>query len=301
MLCSPEVWTGQLSNRTYGLCFQQVPFVLPVRTRRNTGTRRFIGADRMYQEQLNGSGVYINVFEQSILIDNRPNKSWSLLASLSVELVAVSVMILIPLLYGDHLPDFHWHVVTVGPPVRQIETPPPTQTSAPVTSGPMRTVFQPPSSIHNPVNAERFNPGLSTSTIEAPPGIQTSSDGTGTGPALFGRTINIKPPVVSADPPPPHTGPIHISGGVQMAKLVKQVIPVYPPLAKNVRISGVVHLVGIIAKDGTIRNLQVIDGHPMLVQAAMAAVAQWVYKPTLLSGEPVEVICPIDVTFTLSH
>ena len=86
-----------------------------------------------------------------------------------------------------------------------------------------------------------------------------------------------------------------------MAKLVKQVIPVYPPLCKTARIYGVVHLVGIIAKDGTIRNLQLIDGHPMLARAALDAVAQWVYKPTLLSGEPVEVICPIDVTFTLSH
>ncbi len=63
-----------------------------------------------------------------------------------------------------------------------------------------------------------------------------------------------------------------------MAKLVKQVIPVYPPLAKSARIYGVVHLVGIIAKDGTIRNLQLIDGHPLLARAALDAVAQWVYR-----------------------
>ena len=86
-----------------------------------------------------------------------------------------------------------------------------------------------------------------------------------------------------------------------MAKLVKQVIPVYPPLAKIAGIYGVVHLVGIIGKDGTIRNLQLIDGHPMLARAALEAVSKWIYRPTLLSGEPVEVICPIDVTFTLSH
>jgi len=86
-----------------------------------------------------------------------------------------------------------------------------------------------------------------------------------------------------------------------MAKLVKQVIPVYPPMARSARISGVVHLVGIIAKDGTIRNLQLIAGHPLLSRAALDAVSQWIYKPTLLSGEPVEVICPIDVTFTLGQ
>jgi protein TonB len=155
--------------------------------------------------------------------------------------------------------------------------------------------------ISNPVQATALTPMSGPAMIEQPPGLQISSDGPGPGPALFARAINIKPPVVTADPPPSHPGPVHVSGGVQMAKLVKQVIPVYPPLAKNARIYGVVHLVGIIAKDGTIRNLQLIDGHPLLARAALDAVAQWIYKPTLLSGQPVEVICPIDVTFTLSH
>jgi len=85
-----------------------------------------------------------------------------------------------------------------------------------------------------------------------------------------------------------------------MAKLVRKIIPAYPPLAKAARISGVVRLIGIIARDGTIRNLQLVSGHPLLTRAAMEAVQQWVYKPTLLNGEPVEVIAPIDVNFTLS-
>jgi protein TonB len=86
-----------------------------------------------------------------------------------------------------------------------------------------------------------------------------------------------------------------------MAKLIRKVIPEYPPLAKSARIAGVVHLVGIIAKDGTIRNLRLIGGHPMLARAAMEAVQQWVYEPTLLDGEPVEVIAPIEVSFTLRN
>ena len=94
---------------------------------------------------------------------------------------------------------------------------------------------------------------------------------------------------------------MRVSGGVQMAKLIRKVIPIYPPLAKSARISGVVHLVGTIAKDGTIRNLQLISGHPLLARAAIEAVEQWVYQPTLLNGEPVEVIAPIDVSFTLSQ
>jgi periplasmic protein TonB len=86
-----------------------------------------------------------------------------------------------------------------------------------------------------------------------------------------------------------------------MAKLIRKVIPEYPPLAKAARISGVVHLMGTIAKDGTIRNLQLIGGHPILARAALEAVEQWVYEPTLLNGEPVEVIAPIEVDFTLAR
>jgi periplasmic protein TonB len=244
-------------------------------------------------------GVYINVFEQSILIDNRPNKSWSLLASLSAELVALSLMIMIPLMYGDHLPGFHWHVVTVGPPVRQIETPP---APAHAAGGPARPIFNHPPLISNPVQATALTPFASgPATIDQPPGIQLAGDGTGAGPALFGKPMEIKPPPPRPDPPTKPAAPIHVSGGVQMAKLVKQVVPAYPPLARSARIYGVVHLIGIIGKDGTIRNLQLIDGHPLLARAALDAVSQWIYKPTLLSGEPVEVICPIDVTFTLSH
>jgi periplasmic protein TonB len=266
---------------------------------RNIGARRLFGASQIVRNNSNGVGVYINVFEQSILIDNRPNKSWSLLASLSAELIVVSVMILVPLIYGDHLPDFRWHVVTVGPPVRQIQVQPVPVHSA---SGPAR-VFRDPPRIMNPIQtAERFNEAASGPvTLDQPPGIQISSDGTAPGPPLFVRPTNIAPPAPKPAPPAAPTGPIHVSGGVQMAKLVKQVIPVYPPLARNARIYGVVHLVGIISKDGTIRNLQLIAGHPLRARAALDAVSQWIYKPTLLSGEPVEVICPIDVTFTLNQ
>lgn len=86
-----------------------------------------------------------------------------------------------------------------------------------------------------------------------------------------------------------------------MAKLVKKVIPEYPPLAKTARVSGIVHLIGAIAKDGTVQNLQLISGHPVLARAAMEAVRQWIFQPTLLNGQPVEVIAPIDVNFTLGQ
>jgi protein TonB len=95
--------------------------------------------------------------------------------------------------------------------------------------------------------------------------------------------------------------PQRVGGDVQAAKLVKKVIPVYPPLARQARVSGTVQLLGIIAKDGTIQQLQVTSGHPLLVQAALDAVRQWIYRPTLLNGQAVEVIAPIDVIFTLGQ
>jgi len=97
----------------------------------------------------------------------------------------------------------------------------------------------------------------------------------------------------------PPEAPVRVGGDVQSAKLIKQVVPRYPPPALQIRVSGTVHLLGIIAKDGTIQRLQVLSGHPLLRQAALDAVSQWIYRPTILNGQPVEVEAPIDVIFTL--
>ncbi len=92
--------------------------------------------------------------------------------------------------------------------------------------------------------------------------------------------------------------PLQVGGDVQAARIITRVIPTYPAMAKQARISGTVRLLGVIAPDGTIQKLQVVSGHPLLARAALDAVRQWVYRPTLLNGEPVEVIAPIDVIFT---
>ena len=111
-------------------------------------------------------------------------------------------------------------------------------------------------------------------------------------------------------PPPPNpiptaklepAKPVRVGGTVLEAKMIKRVVPIYPPLAKQARVSGSVRLEGIIARDGTIRQLRVISGHALLVRAAMDAVRQWVYSPTLLNGQAVEVIAPIDVNFVLNN
>jgi TonB family protein len=94
---------------------------------------------------------------------------------------------------------------------------------------------------------------------------------------------------------------IRVGGNIAQAKLVRQARPAYPVEAKQARIQGVVQLMAVIAKDGTILSLEVQSGHPMLVPAALEAVRQWVYEPTLLNGNPVEVITQIDVNFTLAQ
>jgi protein TonB len=98
-------------------------------------------------------------------------------------------------------------------------------------------------------------------------------------------------------PTPPNL--IRVGGNVQSTKLVQQPRPVYPPEAKEQRIQGKVQLLAVIAKDGTVKSLEVISGDPALTQSALDAVRQWVYQPTLLNGQPVEVQTQIDVNYTL--
>jgi len=78
---------------------------------------------------------------------------------------------------------------------------------------------------------------------------------------------------------------------------VKRVAPAYPALAKAARIQGMVRFTALIAKDGTVQNLRLISGPPMLIQAATEAAKQWVYQPALLNGEPVDVTTQIEVNF----
>src|SRR5262249_17734443 len=94
---------------------------------------------------------------------------------------------------------------------------------------------------------------------------------------------------------------IRVGGNVQQAMLLEQPRPLYPPLAKQARMQGVVRVEAILARDGTVSNLTVMSGHPLLVESAIEAVKRWVYKQTLLNGEPVEVVTVIDVNFTLSQ
>jgi TonB family protein len=111
---------------------------------------------------------------------------------------------------------------------------------------------------------------------------------------------------LTVPPPPPPPGAaipqrIRVAGEVESAKLIFQPKPEYPPVAKMARIQGVVRLDALIGKDGTIEDLKVISGHPLLVKPAIDSVEKWRFQPTLLNGNAVEVATEIDVNFMLAE
>jgi protein TonB len=114
-------------------------------------------------------------------------------------------------------------------------------------------------------------------------------------------SIVVPPPPPPAETKPKPTQRVRVATGVAEANLIRKVMPVYPALAKSARVQGTVEFTAIISKEGTIQNLQLVRGHPLLVQAAKDAVLQWRYRPTLLNGQPVEVVTDIIVNFTLSQ
>ncbi len=92
---------------------------------------------------------------------------------------------------------------------------------------------------------------------------------------------------------------VRVGDTVMAGQVVTKVPPVYPPLARQARIQGLVVLKVLISKTGDVENVQLITGHPMLAPSAIEAVKQWKYKPYLLNGEPVEVETNVTVNFTL--
>ena len=85
------------------------------------------------------------------------------------------------------------------------------------------------------------------------------------------------------------------------ARIISSGAPRYPTLARQTRVSGTVRLHAIIGKDGSVQKLELISGHPLLVQSALDAVRQWRYQPTLLNGEPALVDTTVEVIFSLNQ
>jgi protein TonB len=219
---------------------------------------------------------------------NRTNKPWTVALSAIIQFVIIGILILIPLIYTEALPTGMLSTFLVAP----APPPPPPPPAAPVKIVKPR-IIQPQRMVAPTVIPKKIE-----IIKEAAPDVSIGQANVGvvggTGP------LGGVGPVIAPPPPKPVTpARIRVGGNVQAASLVRKVQPVYPQIARTAHVSGTVVLHAIIAKDGTIQELQYVTGPPLLMRAAMDAVREWRYKPTLLNGEPVEVDTTISVVFSL--
>jgi protein TonB len=252
------------------------------------------------------------MFEQTFVEGgNQTRKSASVFVSFIVQVVLITVAVLIPLIFTDSLPKTQLTSFLVAPPPPPPPPPPPAAAPVKVVKVIPRQfdanrLMAPkviPKEIAN-IKEEELPPMAGTPGVVG--GVPGGVPG-GTPGGVLGGIIGSVP---SAAPPPPPVKEapkpvtpksIRVGGNVQAAKLIRQPKPAYPPLAKQARIQGTVRFNAVIGKDGTIQNLTLVSGHPLLIPSAQDAVRQWVYQPTTLNGEPVEVVTTIDVNFTLSQ
>jgi protein TonB len=216
------------------------------------------------------------------------------------QFALIGVLILIPLIYTDALPKGQMMGFLVAPPPPP--PPPPPPAAAPVKvvkmvseviNGQLRAPTKIPDKVQM-IKEEEAPPDLGAGGVPGgvPGGIPGGSAG-----GVIGGIISSTPVAVPKVATPQR---VRVSQGVSTGLLIKKVTPNYPQLAKQARIQGQVVLQAEISKEGTIQNLQLISGHPMLAPAAIEAVKQWRYKPYLLNGEPVAVETQVVVNFSLS-
>jgi periplasmic protein TonB len=252
----------------------------------------------------------LKMFEHSILEDpSRARRPWTFSVSALFQSAVAGILILVPLLRIEALPP-----VRLEPPpplwraaVKLADTPR-AATVAPAAAPRRQFEFRAPTAV--PASIAMIDepvPGFGTASVlalDGPflPGVEAFAQSTS-------RSFHpvAKPPGRLPPPPPakpavaPANGPVRVGGDVKPPVLLREVKPGYPRLAIQTRTQGVVQLEAVIGRDGRIRSLRATSGHPLLVPAALAAVQQWLYRPTLLNGEPVEVALAIDVNFTLAR
>jgi periplasmic protein TonB len=214
----------------------------------------------------------------------------------------VGVLILIPLIYTEALPKQQLMTFLVAPPPPPPPPPPPAavpikvvkQIQSDLTNGQLRTPTKIPEKVQMIKEEEAPPPVMASGGVVGgvPGGIPGGQMG-----GVIGGIISSTPVAVPKVATPAR---VRVSQGVSSGLLIKKVQPNYPPLARQARIQGQVLLQAQISKDGSIENLSLISGHPMLAPAAIEAVRQWRYKPYMLNGEPVAVDTQVVVNFTLS-
>ncbi|HZR29165.1 MAG TPA: energy transducer TonB [Terriglobales bacterium] len=213
----------------------------------------------------------------------------------SLLIIVIGIFCLVPLLYPEVLPKTLITTFLVAPP----PPPPPPPPVAVVKVAKIETelengALRTPTKIPEKIKIVKEEEAPPAATAGIPGGVAGGVPGGSMGGvigSLLGGTGSV--PKVTLNR-------VRVSGGVVEGNLIKKVTPLYPPLAKTARIQGTVVLHAIISKQGNVENLNVISGHPMLVQTALDAVKQWKYRPYILNGEPVEVETTVTVNFNLT-
>ncbi len=239
------------------------------------------------------------------------NKTWTVLLSATMQTAAVGSAVLLSILQTQML---DLRGLIQPPPLVAPSRPPAVKVVAVERAGGSTRAALPAEASKVFVEPSRIPKGIVTVADPDPGepvgGVSTDgfiwSDSAAPLARFMGGTAaaaaHLTPPPAPAKDPAKASprAPLRVGGNVLEASLVHRVVPVYPPIARAMRISGTVHLIGVIGRDGTVQRLQLVDGHPLLTQAALDAVRQWIYRPTLLNGDPVEVVAPIEVKFLLN-
>jgi protein TonB len=217
--------------------------------------------------------------------------------SFVLEAIIIGVMVLIPLIFTEALPKAQLMMSLVAPPPPPPPPPPPAavrvvkQVQTDIVNGQLRTPTKIPKKVE--IIKEEEAPPPSMGVVGGVPGGVPGGQMNG----VIGGIISNAPMAVPKVATPQR---VRVSAGVTQGMVLHKIQPSYPPLARTARVQGSVILAAVIGKDGTIQNLHVISGHPLLTQAALDAVRQWRYRPYILNGEPVEVDTQVTVNFTLS-
>ena len=235
------------------------------------------------------------MFADSLCESHHCGRGWITLASFAVQTLAVATLLALPLLHTEGLPQMH----SMVEPLVSSPRPGVTQKDQRLTnrpSSPAKAALVVPRQTSREMKfipSEDSQPQLDFRQFGVPGGTSNRwSDN-----SIINSIAN--PASNFALPPTPVVQRPRISRMME-GNLINRVQPLYPPLAKQARIQGQVVLRAVISRSGAIENLQVLSGHPMLVQAAMDAVKQWRYRPYSLNGEAVEVETRVTVNFVLS-
>lgn len=229
--------------------------------------------------------------------DQRWRRNWMTLTSFGLQALAVGLLLLLPLIGPVEL-----SFIRPLPAPISMAVPPGLPPSEPQT----RTTTIRTGHLLNNVLMRSFRiSGLvahpSEDPLLSPPQLGPSGTYTPTGDprgVLVGIGTGINP-VVAPPASKPDAPALRVSQMME-GNLIRRVQPAYPPQARSARIQGQVVLAAVISKEGMIENLRVLEGHPLLVRAALDAVRQWRYRPYRLNNEPVEVETRITVNFSLS-